>query len=409
MSKQKVSIPFSLPLLDESVVNEVVDALTNTGWITSGPKVQQFEKELGEYVGCDATIAVSSWTTGAMVALRWLGVGPGDEVIVPSYTYCATALAVLNVGATPVLVDVEEPFHIAIDNIAAAITEKTKAIIPVDLGGWPCDYDKLLDVLNSDEAKQKFKPNGRVQEALGRPLIIADAAHSLGAQRNGKQVGMLTDITIFSFHSVKNLTTGEGGMICLNLPDGFDNAEEQRVIKYLSLNGQTKTALEKSTVGGWRYDIVDQGFKANMPDLCAAVGLAQIRQYGENMLPERKRIFQIYNQAFADKAWAMLPSMSDQDCSSSLHLYQLRINGIEEEARNQMMRLIAEDGVGVNVHYVPMPMLTLFKRLGYDIADHPNAFNLYQNEITLPVYNGLSEEHVQIVADSVINAYSQVG
>ena len=408
MSKQKVSIPFSLPLLDESVVNEVVDALTNTGWITSGPKVQQFEIEMGEYVGCESTIAVSSWTMGAMVALRWLGVGPGDEVIVPSYTYCATALAVLNVGATPVLVDVEAPFHLAISRIAEAITEKTKAIIPVDLGGWPCDYQKILDVLTSDEAKLKFRPDNRVQETLGRPLVIADAAHSLGAERNQVRVGMLADITIFSFHSVKNLTTGEGGMICLNLPEGFDNSAERAIVKFLSLNGQTKTALEKSTVGGWRYDIVDQGFKANMPDLCAAVGLAQLRQYADKMLPERKRIFQIYNEAFADKSWAILPSMSDESCVSSLHLYQLRIDGIKEQQRNKMTQLAAEDGVGVNVHYVPMPMLTLFKRLGYDIADHPEAFCLYENEITLPVYNGLSEENVRVVADSIIGAHSQL-
>ena len=404
--KKTQSIPFSLPLLDESVVSEVVDALTVTGWITSGPKVQQFEKEIGEYVGCPHTIAVSSWTTGAMVALRWLGVGPGDEVIVPAYTYCATALAVMNVGATPVMVDVEEPFHLALDQIEAHINERTKAIIPVDLGGWPCDYEKLAQILQSDTVTAKFKPNGRVQEQLGRPLVIADAAHSLGATRGGKQVGTLTDVTIFSFHSVKHLTTGEGGMICLNLPPGFDLDEERKIVKYLSLNGQTKTALEKSTVGGWRYDIVDQGFKANMPDLCAAVGLAQIRQYPSKMLPERQRIFEAYNDAFSDCDWAILPSMRDAECESSLHLYQLRIDGIEEERRNAMMRTVGDMGIGVNVHYVPMPMLTLFKDRGYDIREFPNTYRLYQNEITLPVYNGLSEDSVRAVANAIIHAYS---
>ena len=403
-----MSIPFSLPLLDESVVNEVVDALTNTGWITSGPKVQQFEQEVGDYVGCPHTIAVSSWTTGAMVVLRWLGIGPGDEVIVPSYTYCATALAVMNVGATPIMVDVESPFHMDIDKLTAAISERTKAIIPVDLGGWPCDYDRILDVLNSDEVRSKFRPASRVQEQLGRPLVLSDAAHSLGAERNGKRVGTLTDVTVFSFHSVKNLTTGEGGMICLNLPEGFDPEEERRIVKYLSLNGQTKTALEKSTVGGWRYDIVDQGFKANMPDLCAAVGLAQIRQYESNMMPERKRIFDAYNDAFAGHDWALLPPMQGKNCSSSLHLYQLRIDGIDEQARNEMMRLIAEDGIGVNVHYVPMPMLTLFKNKGYRMSDYPNAFALYANEITLPVYNGLGEDNALTVAKSVISARSRI-
>jgi dTDP-4-amino-4,6-dideoxygalactose transaminase len=327
-------------------------------------------------------------------------------VIVPSYTYCATALAVLNLGATPVMVDVEAPFHLAIDQVAAAITEKTKAILPVDLGGWPCDYRKILDVLESDSVKIKFRPRGRVQETLNRPLVIADAAHSLGAERNGTRVGGLTDVTIFSFHSVKNLTTGEGGMICLNLPDEFNNDEERTVVRYLSLNGQTKTALEKSTVGGWRYDIVDQGFKANMPDLCAAVGLAQIRQYESKMLPERERIFRAYNEAFEIHSWSILPPMKDANSVSSMHLYQLRIDGIDEECRNQMMRLVAEDGVGVNVHYVPLPMLTLFKRLGYKIEDHPNAFKLYENEITLPVYNGLSEQNTQTASNSVISAFS---
>lgn len=402
-----MSVPFSLPLLDQAVVDEVVDALTNTGWITSGPKVQAFEAAIRDYTQCAATAAVSSWTSGAMVTLRWLGVGPGDEVIVPSYTYSATALAVLNMGATPIMVDVEEPFHLSHDKLAEAITANTKAIIPVDLGGWPCDYDRIHELLASSDVASKFQASSRVQEALGRPLIIADAAHSLGAARGDRRVGTLTDVTIFSFHSVKNLTTGEGGMICLQLPDAFDNAEEQRIIKYLSLNGQTKTALEKSTVGGWRYDIVDQGFKANMPDLCAAVGLAQLRQYDSHMMPERKRIFDTYHAAFADHPWAILPPMSDDPCTSSLHLYQLRLDGIEERRRNEIMQLVADDGLGVNVHYVPMPMLSLFKRLGYDIADHPNAFRLYQNEITLPVYNNLALTDVERVADSIIRAYTK--
>ena len=402
-----MSIPFSLPLLNQGVVDEVVDALTNTGWITSGPKVQQLEAAIGQYVNCDSTVAVSSWTTGAMVVLRWLGVGPGDEVIVPSYTYCATALAVLNVGATPVLVDIQEPFHADPEKIAEAITEKTKAIIPVDLGGLPCDYRAIADVV--EQSKAKFRPDNPVQEKLGRPLVIADAAHSLGAQYDGKSVGSdVTDVTIFSFHSVKNLTTGEGGMICLNLPEAFDAAEEKRRIKYLSLNGQTKTALDKSKVGGWRYDIVDQGFKANMPDLCAAVGLAQIRIYESEMLPERQRIFDRYNDRLAHHPWAIIPPEMLPNRKSSLHLYQLRVDGIDEEKRNAMMRGIAEDGVGVNVHYVPMPMLTLFQRLGYDVAEHPRAFSIYQNEITLPVYNGLTDDQVDQVVDAVIAAHAKL-
>lgn len=404
-----MSIPFSLPLLNQDVVDEVVDALTNTGWITSGPKVQQFESAIGEYVQCPHTVAVSSWTTGAMVMLRWLGVGPGDEVIVPSYTYCATALAVLNLGAKPVMVDVEEPCHLATDRIADAITEKTKAIIPVDLGGYPCDYAAILEVLNTASNRAKFRPSTAAQENLGRPLVIADAAHSLGARIGGKPVGSdLTDVTIFSFHSVKNLTTGEGGMICLNLPDSFDRFEETKRVKYLSLNGQTKTALDKSKVGGWKYDIVDQGFKANMPDLCAAVGLAQIRIYASQMLPERKAIFERYNERFAQHEWAILPPMQADNRESSLHLYQLRVKGVGESQRNEMIRRIGDDGVGVNVHYVPLPMLTLFGRLGYDMGSHQTAFAIYQNEITLPVYNGLTEESVDRVVESVVRARAAV-
>ena len=360
-----MSVPFSLPLIDQSVVDEVVDALTNTGWITSGPKVQQFEHAIADYTGCPATVAVNSWTSGAMVVLRWLGVGPGDEVIVPAYTYCATALAAMNLGATPVLVDVEPPFHISVVQLSDAITERTKAIIPVDLGGWPCDYKAILDVASSSSVRSKFVPANSRQEALGRPLIIADAAHSLGAEFDQKKVGCLTDITIFSFHSVKNLTTGEGGMICLNLPASFDNSAEQRVLRYLALNGQTKSALEKSTAGGWKYDIVDQGFKANMPDICAAIGLAQLRQYGQHMLPERRRLFEVYNSAFHDCDWAILPPLRDDRRISSYHLYQLRIRGIDESTRNRMLQLIAADGFGVNVHYVPLPMLTLFRQCGF--------------------------------------------
>ncbi|MCZ6852560.1 MAG: DegT/DnrJ/EryC1/StrS family aminotransferase [Gammaproteobacteria bacterium] len=403
-----MGIPFSLPLIDQSVVDEVVDALTNTGWITSGPKVQEFEQAIADYTGSPAAIAVNSWTSGAMVVLRWLGVGPGDEVIVPAYTYSATALAVMNLGAKPVMVDVEAPFHLAVDRLSTAITSRTKAIIPVDLGGWPCDYKTILEVVLSSPLKSKFQPNNAKQETLGRPLIIADAAHSLGADFEGVRVGSLTDVSVFSFHSVKNLTTGEGGMICLNLPKQFDTLAEQRILKYLALNGQTKSALEKSTVGGWQYDIVDQGFKANMPDLCAAIGLAQLRQYDQRMLPDRKRLFQVYNNVLQEQSWAILPTTSDGRRTSSYHLYQLRIDGIGESTRNRMMQLISEKGCGVNVHYVPMPMLTLFRDRGYNIADFPVSFDLYQNEITLPVYNNLSSEDAQRVVEAVVAAHGSV-
>ena len=403
-----MGVPFSLPLIDQSVVDEVVDALTNTGWITSGPKVQEFEQAIARYTDAPATVAVNSWTSGAMVVLRWLGVGPGDEVIVPAYTYAATALSVMNLGATPVMVDIEAPFHIALDQLAEAVTDKTKAIIPVDIGGWPCDYKAIQDIVCSSPVTTLFRPTTKVQQQLGRPLILADAAHSLGAARDGTMAGALTDVTVFSFHSVKNLTTGEGGMICLNLPDSFDNSAVGRVLRYLALNGQTKSALEKSTVGGWKYDIVDQGFKANMPDICAAIGLAQMRQYASKMLPERRNLVETYNRIFSDHEWAILPPMSDERSTSSYHLYQLRVRGINEDARNRMIQLISDQGFGVNVHYVPMPMLTLFRDRGFDIADYPRSFATYENEITLPIYNGLSISDAQRIAEATVDAHAAV-
>jgi dTDP-4-amino-4,6-dideoxygalactose transaminase len=314
----------------------------------------------------------------------------------------------MNLGATPVMVDVEAPFHMSAARLAAAITPRTKAVIPVDLGGWPCDYPAIHEVLSGSTVTRQFRPNSPVQAKLRRPLVLADAAHSLGAQLDGVSAGNLTDVTVFSFHSVKNLTTGEGGMICLRLPADFDMSEEQRVLKYLALNGQTKTALEKSTVGGWKYDIVAQGFKANMPDICAAIGLAQLRQYADHMLPERGRIFAAYNEAFRDCAWAEVPPMTDERRQSSLHLYQLRVRGIHEAERNEMMKLIGEQGIGVNVHYVPMPMLTLFRDRGFRIEDYPQTFELYENEITLPVYNGLQLADVARVAAAVKSAYHTV-
>ena len=399
-----MGIPFSLPLLDDDVVAEVIDALTNTGWITSGPKVQQFEQAIAAYTGTAATVANSSWTAGAMVMLRWFGVQPGDEVIVPAYTYCATALAAMNVGATPVMVDIQSPFHLDLDQLAAAISPRTKAIIPVDLGGWPCDYQAIREIVAQAAARNGFAPGSERQRKLCRPLIIADAAHSLGATCDGRMVGTLTDVTVFSFHSVKNLTTGEGGMICLNLPAPFENADEQRVVRYLSLNGQTKSALEKSQVGGWRYDIVEQGFKANMPDLCAAIGLAQLRKYASDLLPERRQIFDAYNSVLAPYDWAQLPPMQDQRRVSSYHLYQLRIRGASEQQRNSVMQRLSEAGMGVNVHYVPMPGLTLFREKGYRSEDFPVSFAHYQNEITLPVYNRLGLENVDKIAREVVRA-----
>ena len=442
-------VPFSLPLIDDAVQAEVNDCLTNTGWLTTGPKVRQLEEEVKKLCGAKAALCVNSWTSGAMLMLRWFDIGPGDEVIIPAYTYSATALCVMNIGAKPVMVDVGDDFNIALKNIRAAITSKTKAILPVDVGGYPCDYDRIMELVNevfepSGETgsetsgtkvkrhrkplfllrenfssngtavsekiapKVQFKAKSERQKKLGRPLVLADAAHSIGALYKGRPAGTLADVTVFSLHSVKNITTGEGGCICLNLPHPFDNQAEYQFLKAFALNGQTKSAFEKNQPGAWRYDIIAQGLKVNMPDICAAIGLAQIRKYESELLPERKRIFTQYNEAFSQYDWAILPPFEQGDTVSSCHLYMLRITGIGEEERDEIIRLISEKGVGVNVHYIPMAMLTLFINKGYDIADYPNTYRLYANEISLPIYNGLTEEQVAYVIEAVVDGVEKV-
>ena len=403
-----MKIPFSLPVIDTDVINEMIDTLTNTGWLTTGPKTRALEEEIKKFTGAKETLCVNSWTSGAMIVLRWLEIGPGDEVIVPAYTYCATALCVMNVGATPVMVDVKDDFTIDPDKIKQAITPKTKAIIPVDLGGWPCDYNSIYKIVNNPTILNQFIPTTERQKKLNRILILADAAHSLGGYYEGIETGTLADISIFSFHSVKNVTTGEGGGICLNLPQPFDNSEELTFLRALSLDGQNKSSYEKGQINGWKYDIINQGFKANMPDLCASVGLAQIRKYKSILLPERIRIFDFYSNSLKQYNWAHIPTYERGKSISSYHLYLLRINGINEQQRAQMIDMINKAGVGVNVHYTPMPMLTLFKNRGYKIEDYPKTFELYQNEITLPVYNGLTEEQLKKVVQVVVKAYNSL-
>lgn len=403
-----MKIPFSLPLIDDDVVSEVNDALLNTGWLTSGPKVIELEKELVKLTDCQFSVCVNSWSSGAMLMLKWFGIGPGDEVIIPSYTYSATALVVMNIGATPVMVDVGDDFNIDIDAIKDAITERTKAIIPVDVGGFPCDYDKLFELVNNPDVIKLFKTNSINQEKLGRIFIMSDAAHSIGAKYKGRNVGSVADATVFSLHSVKNVTTGEGGAICFNLPEVFKTEETYRFLKAFSLNGQTKSAFEKNQPGAWRYDIIDQGLKVNLPDICAAIGLAQIRKYTETLLPERWHICESYTKAFEKFEWAIIPPQENRIKKSSAHLYLLRIKGITEDQRDEMIHFLSQRGVGVNVHYIPMPMLTLFKSRGYDINNYPNTYKLYSTEITLPVYNGLTKEQTDYVINSVVEAYNSL-
>jgi len=403
-----MNIPFSLPLIDSDVINEMNDTLVNSGWLTSGPKVLQLEEEVKKITRADAVICVNSWVSGAMLVMRWFGIGYGDEVIVPSYTYCATALACMNIGAKPVMVDVLDDFTMDPEKLKRAITPRTKAVIPVDLGGWPCAYDSIAAVLNDPSTKKQFIAQGPNQEKLGRPLFIADAAHAIGAKYKNKPVGSVSDVSIFSFHSVKNVTTGEGGAVCLKLPEIFSVDETYRFIKILSMNGQTKSGFEKTQEGGWKYDIVTQGLKVNMPDICASIGLAQIRKYEKELLPERIKLFDYYNEAFSSCPWAILPPCKTHDRESSYHLYLLRIKGINENQRDQMIQHILGKGVGVNVHYTPPTHAHPLKNLGYTISDHSNTYNLYANEITLPVYNGLKEEQLKHVVRIISEAYTLV-
>lgn len=395
-------IPFSPPRIDDKVIDEVVDTL-KSGWITTGPKTMRFEDEITAYCGNKATVCLSSATAGLQLILSLFGIKEGDEVIVPAYTYCATGNVVNHSGAKLVLVDVNEnDFNINIQNIKKAITKNTKVIMPVDIGGLPCDYKAIHELINSPEIKSLFTPNNELQEKLGRILILSDSAHSFGGSTNSVMAGALTDVSVFSFHAVKNLSTAEGGAIALNLPDGFDNEDLRRQLKTKSLHGQSKDALSKMKAGGWKYDVIESGFKCNMTDILAAIGLVELGRYEEN-LARRKEITEIYNEAFSQKEWALTPNFTPNDKVSSYHLYMLRIKNITEEIRDKIIIEISENQVAVNVHFQPLPLLTAFKN-DFNISDYPVAFNNYACEISLPVYFNLTNEQAKTVIDTVIKA-----
>lgn len=400
-----MNIPFSPPFIDQRVIAEVMETL-NSGWITSGPKVRALENEITQLTQSQTTICVNSWTSGAILMLKWFGVKEGDEVIIPAYTYSATALSVLHCGATPVMVDIEDDFTIDPFKVKQAITSKTKVIMPVDIAGWPCDYNALKAIVNDNEIKKLFVSQSDKQKQLNRILLISDAAHSIGATYNKMSAAKQCDVTIFSFHAVKNITTAEGGAICLNLPDSFDIGHEHQYLKMYTLNGQSKDALAKTKVGAgsWKYDILFQGLKINLPDLCAAVGLAQIKQYDSTLHPVRKKIALAYCAGFEHYTWFIPPPLVDDGRESSYHLFPLRINGITEEQRDDIIDRIMEKGVAVNVHFIPMPMLTVFKDLGYRIENYPNAYKQYAREISLPIYPQLTDEQVNYIIKTVIEA-----
>jgi len=400
-------IHFSPPFLNKKIEIQMIETL-QSGWITSGKKVKEFESELLKFTNAKNVLCVNSWTSGALLVYKWLDIKKGDEVIVPAYTYSATALSVLNCGAKPVMVDVNSDFSINIESLKKAITNKTKAIIPVDFAGWPCDYDKIHEIVNDQKIRSLYNPSSEKQKQIGRIIVIADAAHSIGATYKNKNVGELTDITIFSFHAVKNITTGEGGAICLNLPNQFNNSEEFKLMKLLSLNGQTKDALSKSIQGNWKYDIIHQGLKVNMPDICAVIGLEQLKIYKNFLLNRREEIAQMYNDYFSRHDYFELPPLKDNERKSSFHVYALRINNCNESTRDSIIKEISSHNISVNVHFTPMPLLTLFKNLGYDILDYPISYDNYSREISLPIYPQLTNEQVEYVCDIVNKSYMKI-
>ena len=401
-------IPFSPPRIDQKVIDEVVDTL-KSGWITTGPKTKEFERRLTAYCGNKATLAVNSNTVGLEVVLRWFGVQEGDEVIVPVYTYCATANVIVHCGAKPVMVDVNaDDFDVCLENVRRAITDKTKVIMPVDLGGMPCAYDELFELVETEEVKTLFQAKTEEQRKLGRILILSDSAHSIGAEYKGRKAGSLADVSVFSFHAVKNLTTAEGGAIMLNLPEPFDNEEVYRYLCTYTLHGQNKDALAKTKKGAWRYDVLVSGFKGNMTDIMASIGLVELSRYEDDTLHYRKCIYDQYTDAFSRYGWAELPIYETEDRKSSYHVYCLRVKGITEQQRDEIIQRIFDKDVSVNVHFQPLPLLSAFKNKGYKIEDYPVAYDNYCREISLPVWYGLSEEMVKTVIDAVICSVEEV-
>ncbi len=395
-----IKIPFSPPYIDQSVIDEVTATL-RSGWITTGPKVKELEDAIALQTGHDHVLCVNSWTSGAILMFHLLGLRKGDQVIIPAYTYCATALAVLHAGGIPVLVDVDKDFNMDPARVEAAITPRTKAIMPVDIGGYPCRYKALMKLVSAPRIRSKFHPTSPLQEQLGRITIIADNAHSMGSHLNDRP-----DVSIYSLHAVKNITSAEGGAVCLNFPPPVDNAALCPILRCASLNCQTKDAYAKETTGFWKYDITGLGMKINLPDVNAAIALAQMRQLPA-LRQRRKELFTAYVNAFKDIPWAILPPAEGPDGEGAYHLFMLRIKGIDSERRDRIMARIMEKGVAVNVHFQPLPLLTYFKEAGFRMKDYPQALANYQHEISLPLYPQLTVSQVEFVVQCVIEAYNE--
>lgn len=406
-NRDVLKISFSPPDLGAEECEEIKEAVLS-GWITTGPKTKELERKIADYCGVKKAVCLNSQTACAEMALRVLGVGEGDECIVPAYTYTATASVVCHVGATLKFVDIQkgspEPDY---DAIEAAITEKTKVIIPVDLAGIPCDYKRLYEIV--ERKKDLFRPNNDIQRAFGRVVISADAAHAFGAEWNGRKVGSIADFTSFSFHAVKNLTTAEGGALTWRSIPGVDDEEIYSKLQLLSLHGQSKDALAKTQLGAWEYDIVGPWYKCNMTDIAAAIGLVQMKRY-DGLLKRRREIIEKYDGAFVPMGIGVLPhyTAEKEGRISSGHLYLTRIPGITEEQRHEIIVAMAEEGIACNVHYKPLPMMTAYRNMGFDIADYPNAYEYYANEVSLPLHTKLTDEEVDYVIEHfcrIVKAY----
>lgn len=396
------NIPFSPPDITDLEIESVVDAL-KSGWITTGPKTKKLEKEIIKFTGADGCVCLNSQTACAELSLRLLGIGSGDEIITCAYTYTATASVIAHVGAKIILVDcLDKDGKLEIDYSAVekAITDKTKAIIPIDLAGMPCDYEKLFEIVNSK--KDLFQPSNEIQKAIGRIAIVTDAAHAFGATYKGEKVGSIADFSNFSFHAVKNFTTSEGGALTWKTIPGIDNDDIYKKLQLFSLHGQNKDALAKTKAGAWEYDVVGTYYKCNMTDISAAIGLAQMQRY-QKMLEKRKNIIKKYDEAFLPMGLLSLKHYTDE-YSSSGHLYIIRIPDIEEKTRNEIIEEMAKRGIATNVHYKPLPMHTAYRELGFNISDYPNAFNRYKNSITLPLYTKLTDDDV----DYIISNFKEI-
>lgn len=399
------SIPFSPPRIDQKIIDEVTAAL-KSGWISTGLRTKTFEKQIATYCNVPNVLCLNSATAGLEIILRWFGVGEGDEVILPAYTYSATANVVIHCGATPVFVDVNESdFNIAVLEIEKKINSKTKVIMPVDFAGFPCDYDEINALVSKHTAE--FIPANTTQEKLGRILVLSDAAHSFGARYKGKRTGSLTDVSVFSFHAVKNLTTGEGGAVALNLPAPFNNQELYDFLCVYTLHGQNKDALAKMQKGNWRYDIIEAGYKCNMTDVAAAIGLVELERYDKDTLVKRRQIVESYLQLFNGPDF-IKPIFSTAEKESSYHLFPLRISGISEVQRDEIIRQITQLEVAVNVHFIPVPMMSFYRKLGYDISNYPVTYSNYSREISLPVFYDLTLDQVKTVYDCVEKSVHKV-